>query len=106
MSVRVSKSQVVADEDEREVTRGAEFVEQVHDGLGGVGVEGRGHLVAHEDVGVRRESAGNGGALPPAAGACVRVAVGEVGGKTDLFEKLQHARVPPRTWSAGRRRFA
>ena len=61
------------------VARGVYLVEEVHDLVTGAGVEGTGRLVGEDDGGRVDEGAGNGHALPLAAGQLVGSVVDAIG---------------------------
>lgn len=67
---------------------GPQARQQLHDGGGRVGVEGRGGLVAQQGLGAGGESAGDGDALTLTARQLGGVAVGEVGREFNVLEEL------------------
>src|SRR5262245_66474703 len=77
-------SEVVADEDVGETEVAPQVHEQVQDLRLYRDVEGGGRLVAHHDLGLGDESAGDGDALALAAGELARIVVGVARGQPDL----------------------
>src|SRR5215510_3729680 len=79
--------EIVADEQEREAELALQLVEQIDDLRLDRDVERRDRLVAHDQVGLRRERAGNADALALAAGKFVRPSTGGVARQPYLVEQ-------------------
>ena len=70
---------LVGDDHHRDAQLPVDVLDKGQDGVGGVGVQRTGGLVAEQDFGIRRQCTGNGDALLLAAGQLGRVGVGLVG---------------------------
>lgn len=84
--VTLEKVDVMTDHDHSHASLRGHLGDEVHDVVGGFGVEGRGDLVADQYPGSCCQSARDGDALPLPAGQFVRVALVEVGREPDVGE--------------------
>ena len=78
---------LVGDDHHRDAKLLVDVLDQLQDGMGGVGVQRAGGLIAQQHLGVRCQRAGNGNALLLTAGQLCRVGIGLIG-QTHHFQQL------------------